>query len=175
MNIEPGVLANFEKALCQIVNQCEREVNDKNFGPGKKPNKEWCHSIDKTTGKKNYLVLGDEKTKCCERKVNERKAKSTTPFSKEVHAEKKIPVPGGGSCIPDVMVGHPPSCQAVYDFKSSCPLTPQSKPSWPIHGYGQGQRKPPNPAYEGKTQFDVYKDACGVEPKQIHPNSEACK
>jgi hypothetical protein len=82
-------------------------------------------------------------------------------------------VPGGGWCKPDVMVGTPPSCQAVFDFKTSCPLTPSSKASWPI--YGPGGRTAPNPSYNGKTQAAIYKDACGVQPVIIHPNSEACK
>jgi hypothetical protein len=174
-NVEASVLANFEKALCQIVKQCEKEVNEKKFGPGGKPDKTWCQSTNSASGEKNYLEIGDEKSKCCERKVNERKAKSKTEFSKTVQAEKFVPVPGGGRCKPDVMVGTPPSCDAVYDFKSSCPLTPNSKPSWPVYGSAPGQRTPPNPHYDGKTQAEIYADSCGVKPKLIHPNSETCK
>lgn len=174
-NVESGVLANFEKALCQIVKQCEKEVNEKKFGPGGKPDRAWCQSTDSSSGKKNYLEIGDEKGKCCERKVNERKTKSKTEFSKTVQAEKRVRVPGGGWCRPDVMVGIPRICDAVYDFKSSCPLTPSSRPSWPTYGYAPGQRRPPNPNYNGKTQADIYKDACGIDPKLIHPNSDTCK
>lgn len=169
----PAAIANFEKALCQIIRQCEQEVNDSRFGPGKAPTRDWCKQPGSDPTQTNAMELGTEKAKCAERKVNERKAKSTTDFAKTVHAEQRIRVPGGGTCVPDVMVGTAPNCAAVYDFKTSCPLTPTSKPSWPI--YGPGGRRPPNPAYNGKTQADIYRDACGVEPKIIHPNSEACK
>lgn len=171
-NIEAAILANFERALCQIVKQCEKEENEKLFGPGGKPDKEWCHSTA-STGKKNYLELGTAKTKCCERKVNERKAKSTTDFSKEVHAEKPISIPGGSHIQPDVVVGSSKPYDGVYDFKSSCPLTPKSKADWPI--YDGKDRKPPHPDYLGKSQGEVYEEVCGKKPKIIHPNSETCK
>jgi len=173
--VHAPVIANFEKALCQIINQCEKEVNDRLFGPGGKPDKTWCKSPGAEPNTTKAMEIGNEKAKCAERKVNERKNKSTTDFSKTVQAEKYVRVPGGGWCKPDVVVGSPPSCDAVYDFKTSCPLTPSSKPSWPTYGTGRGQRTPPNPQYAGKTQFDIYKDSCGVEPKLIHPNSEICK
>jgi uncharacterized Zn-binding protein involved in type VI secretion len=169
----PAAIANLIKALCQIINQCENEVNSAKFGPGNKPTKEWCRAPGSDPSKTNAMEIGEEKAKCAENKVNQRKAKSDTPLSKDVQAEKYVPVPGGGWCKPDVMVGTPPSCQAVFDFKTSCPLTPSSKASWPI--YGPGGRTAPNPSYNGKTQAAIYKDACGVQPVIIHPNSEACK
>ncbi len=168
----PAVIANFVAALCQIINQCEKEVNDAKFGAGNKPTRDWCKAPGSEPGTTNAMEIGTAKAECAERKVNERKAKSSSPLSKDVQAEKYVPVPGGGWCKPDVMVGAAPNCQAVYDFKTSCPLTPSSKPSWPV--YGPGGRTAPNPSYNGKTQADIYKDACGADPVLIHPNAEAC-
>lgn len=175
MNLEPGTRANFEKALCQIVEQCEKIENEKQFGPGGKPDKAWCDSPGKKPGKNNAREFGIAKDKCCERKVKERKAKSTTAFSQDVRTQYQAPVGRYGWCYPDVIVGHVWDCAAVYDFKSSCPLTPESKPSWPTYGYGKGQRRPPDKSYNGKTQGKCYADTFGVKPKIIHPNSETCK
>lgn len=170
---QAALIAKFEKYLCRIIRECEDEVNDEKFGKGNKPTKQWCNSPGSKEGWTNAMEIGEEKAKCAENKINNVKAKSKTPFSKAVHAEQYVPVPGGGYCKPDVMLGTPPNCQKVYDFKTSCPLTPESKPSWPIYGYGG--RKAPNPSYNGKTQAHIYKDACGVDPDFIHPNSEKCK
>ena len=166
MNVQ-AALPNFEKALCQIVRQCEEEENRKIGG---KPDREWCKAPGKNPEKTNAQELGIAKDKCCERKVNERKRKSTTEFSKQVKTQKWIDLPGGGACCPDVVVGSPPSCDAVYDFKSSCPLTPRSKPRW-----GTYRTKSGNPRFDGKPQNEVYEFACGKKPKIIHPNSETCK
>jgi hypothetical protein len=170
---QDALIVKFEKYLCQVIKECENEVNDKKFGKGNKPTKEWCKAPGSKPGVNNAMEIGEEKAKCCEKKLNDVKKRSPTEFSKAVHPEKYVPVPGGGWCKPDVMVGLPPNCQKVYDFKTSCPMTPESKPSWPT--YGPGGRKPPNPSYAGKTQAHIYKDACGVEPELIHPNSEKCK
>jgi uncharacterized Zn-binding protein involved in type VI secretion len=170
-----ALIANFEKYLCKAINECEKEVNEEKFGKGNKPTKEWCRAQGRTPGKTNTMEIGEEKAKCAENKINSVKARSSTDFSKLVQTEKYVPVPGGGWCKPDVMVGSPSDCHAVYDFKTSCPLTSESKPDWPRYGSRRGQRTPPNPNYEGRTQNVIYRDACGVEPKIIHPNSETCK
>lgn len=174
MNLEPGTRANFEKALCQIVEQCEKIENEKQFGHGGKPDKAWCNLPGKKPLKTNAMELGGAKDKCCEREVKERKATSTTDFSKDVRTQYQAPVKGGGWCFPDVIVGHVWDCAAVYDFKSSCPLTPERKARWRIYGYGKGQTAPPNKNYDGKTQGKCYADTFEVEPKIIHPNSETC-
>lgn len=174
---QDSLIAKFEKFLCKTIKECENEVNDKNHGKGNKPTKEWCNTTIPGTNppRTNAMQAGIDKAKCAEDKINAVKDRSPTDFAKAVQAEKKIPVPGGGNCIPDVMVGSPPACQKVYDFKTSCPMTPTTPPpsAWPK--YGPGGRTPPNPSYNGKTQADIYRDACGVEPEMIHPNSEKCK
>jgi uncharacterized Zn-binding protein involved in type VI secretion len=171
---QDALIAKFEKFLCKCIKECENEVNDAVLGKGNKPTKEWCNKkIDpKTT---NAMDMGTKKAKCCEDKINAVKDRSPTEFAKAVSAEKYVPVPGGGWCKPDIMVGSPPTCQKVYDFKTSCPLTATTPPpkNWPM--YGPGGRTPPNPSYNNKTQAHIYKDACGVEPEAIHPNSEKCK
>ena len=174
MEFQDPVLANFERALCQIIKQCETLVNDQYFGKGNKPDKAWCKGPSTAPGAKpgdtKAMELGKVKDKCAENKVNERKNRSETPFSKTVEAQAKVPLKGGGGvCFPDVIVGKPPTCQAVYDFKTSCPPSPDKKGSWGIY-----RSKAGNTPYEGASQFEVYKDACGKEPKIIHPNADIC-
>jgi uncharacterized Zn-binding protein involved in type VI secretion len=174
---QDALIAKFERYLCRVINECENEVNDKVLGKGNKPSKAWCKApaAGAPPGTNNAMMMGTKKAECAEQKINDVKGRSPTDFSKAVHAERTVPVPGGGNCRPDVMVGSPPSCQKVYDFKTSCPMTPTTPPpsSWPT--YGPGGRTPPNPSYAGKTQAQIYKDACGVEPEMVHPNSEKCK
>jgi hypothetical protein len=174
MNVQPSELAKFEKYLCKIYDECERDVNNQYFGEGKKPTKEWCNAKDEATGEKNCLGLGTAKHECCKKKINDVKKISRTKLSRKVQAEPKMDVPGGGQCIPDVIVGSPP-CDAVYDFKTNCPLTATSMPKWPLYGYGPGQRKPPNQDFIGKTQDVILRAACRFKPEMIHPNSKTCK
>jgi uncharacterized Zn-binding protein involved in type VI secretion len=174
---QDALIVKFEKFLCKTIKECEDEVNDKVLGKGNKPTRAWCKSPAPggPPGTTNAMAMGTAKAKCAEEKINAVKARSTTPFSKAVQAEKYVPVPGGGWCKPDVMVGAPPSCQKVYDFKTSCPMSPSTPPPMDWPAYGPGGRTPPNPSYNGKTQAHIYEDACGVKPEIIHPNSEKCK
>ena len=174
MNLEPVTKAKFEKYLCKIVEDCEKEENEKQFGHGGKPDKAWCDSPGKKPGKNNAREFGITKHECYDRKIMEVKAKSSTDFSKNVRTKYEGPVKGGGSCFPDVIVGDVWDCAAVYDFKSSCPLTPESKPSWSIYGYGKGKTIPPNKSWEGRTQGECYAETFEVEPEIIHPNSKVC-
>ena len=174
MEMQSPVLANFERALCQIIKQCEREVNDQYFGKGNQPSKAWCQAPSTapgaSPGEKQSQELGKAKDACAEKKVNQRKAASQTPFSKTVQTQPWVPVQGGGGmCHPDVIVGTPPNCDAVYDFKTSCPPSPDKKGSW-----GTYKSKSGATSYEGASQYDVYKDSCGDDPTIIHPNADIC-
>lgn len=170
---QDALIAKFEQILCRIVEECHNEINDKKFGKGNKPPAKWCS--DQVPGEKpNYLKIGDEKDECCTKKLNDLKQGSKTDFSRAVKVQKNVRAKGGGWIKPDVMVGQPPNCQKVYDFKSTCQLTPTSEVYWFAYKEG-GWRPPPNPTYKGKSQWHAYKDACGVAPDIIHPNSPTCK
>jgi Domain of unknown function (DUF4150) len=170
-NIDPALIKKFEKVLCRFLNECT-EAND----GGATPSKEWCDAPGSEPGKTNAMERGSAIDKCVEDKINDVKARSPTDFSKEVHAQQEVPVPGwGGICKPDVIVGTPPMCNAVYDIKTSCPPN-KPPPRWPIYGDGTGMtRKVQNPSWHGNSQADVYHKACGTKPKIIHKNSPECK
>jgi uncharacterized Zn-binding protein involved in type VI secretion len=163
---KPDPLADFVKELCRIVRECEDEVNDKHFGPGKKPDRAWCNQPRNTPGEENdnnAKFLGREKDECATNKTKE--VARRPPFKEKlILTQVSISLGKGlGSCKPDVIVGRPPKCEAVYDFKSSCPPRPPEAgpPDWPTR--------------KGVNQADLYEKACGKRPVMIHPNSEACK
>lgn len=170
-NIDPALLANFVKALCQYLQKCTEE-HDK----GVTPSREWCNSPGSKPGKTKGMERGSAIDKCVENRINRMKGKSETDFSKEVHAQQPVEVPGlGGECIPDVIVGTPPECAAVYDIKTSCPPD-KPPPDWPVYGDGSfGTRRVENTSWYGKTQGEIYRKACGPEPKIIHKNSPECQ
>lgn len=176
--IQATVPASFERFLCNAIKQCENEVNDAVLGEGNKPTKDWCNSqaSERKPRTTNGMMMGTKKGECAEKKINDVKKRSSTDFSKTVWAERETKVPGGGKCRPDVMVGLPPECLKVYDFKTSCPLTASTPPHkyWPTYRTGSS-REPPNADWEGKTQAQLYRFVCGVEPEMIHPNSRKCK
>ena len=173
-NVESVIWEKFEEELCQIFNKCEKKVNEEKFGPGGKPDYKWCDDINSDSGKKNRLELGTEKHKCFEKEVNEKKEDAKSELSKKkVQAEEKLDACGGGKIKPDVIVGEPPIYDAVYDFKTSCPLTSKSEGKWTIYKKGT-DNPPPNSDYDGRSQAEAYKDACRVKPKIIHPHSDAC-
>jgi hypothetical protein len=180
MEFQADVIGRFEDALCQIIKQCEKKVNDEQFGEGGQPDKDYCTAKATGPGAKSddtgATYLGRLKDKCAEGKVNQRKKDSTTPLSKSVRTQTRVPVKGGGGhCFPDVTVGTPPNCNEVYDFKTSCPRDPERKKgSW-----GTYKSKSGTTDYEGASQFDVYKDSCfpedsAKEPKIIHPDADIC-
>jgi hypothetical protein len=196
-NVDPADLANFERSLCKMLKDCTQQVDSTGSRPDP-PTKAWCDSPGgprppPATG--NYpsksAQRGDEIDKCVKGKVDRGKARSDTEFAKAVRARDervpadRIPVPDlGGTCCPDITVGTPPNCAAVYDIKTSCPPTPPMapEPKWPIYGDGKYNRslrcytrRAEQESWHGKTQADVARRACGVEPKMIHPNSETCK
>jgi Domain of unknown function (DUF4150) len=181
-NLDPAVKAAFEAALCDIVKTCEDAVN--NHFCGGPPS---AYDCNKTTGdgKRYSTFLGDEKDKCVKKAIKERqkdKDPSVPPGTTTPEYPKDlVNVPGGGKCLPDIMVGTPPNCDAVYDIKTKCPANGKA-PEWPTY-YDLPQRdcdllrarKAPNKNYNGKTQADIYKDSCGVQPTMIHPYSDNCQ
>jgi uncharacterized Zn-binding protein involved in type VI secretion len=189
---------DIRKELCKIIKQCEAEENAKARDNGGDPDSEsWCD--------RNKLDLGEAKSKCAENKVNERKAEGK--FGDDVKAEQPIDVTDArgnvtGGIRPDVIVGSPPNCSAVYDFKTSCPPRQGNnfEPSFPRYefqtefaGFSGGRptyqikfdrnmnpmksdrfRKPPNMRHHGMTQDQIYRDVCGAECVAIHPQGRAC-
>lgn len=173
-------LKKFEKILCRFLKEC----TDTHDGRGP-PTKEWCDAPGSEPGKTKGMERGSAIDKCCEEKVKaeNRKPKSVSGFPDNVMAQTKVymkkPPEGlGGFCKPDVIVGRPPKCDGVYDFKTSCPPLPADspQPAWPMYGDGTNYtRKVENKNFWGKRQNEVAAKACGKEPVMIHANSDACK
>ncbi|MDR5809816.1 PAAR-like domain-containing protein [Caballeronia sp. LZ019] len=201
-------LDDLRKELCKIIKECEAEENQKAQQKGGDPHSSnWCDrmTVDKEgRPTSNRVQMGTAKSECAERKVNERKNNGT--FSDDVKAEQPIDVLNSvgkrtGGIKPDVIVGTPPNCSAVFDFKTSCP--PKSKndhtPTFPLYAYamervqnagrwvsqialsrnGQpsaapGCRVPPNGRYHGMRQDEIYEDVCGSECIPIHPQGKDC-
>jgi uncharacterized Zn-binding protein involved in type VI secretion len=189
---------DLRKELCKIIKECEAEENAKARARGGNPNsKAWCDQ--------NMFELGDAKSQCAERKVNERK--EAGQFGDEVKAEQPIDVTDAngnrtGGIRPDVIVGTPPNCSAVFDFKTSCPPKTGNdfEPTFPRYefrtervGFREGVpiyeialdrnynpiqsdrfRRPPNMRYHGWTQDQIYEDICGAECVPLHPQGRAC-
>lgn len=179
----PVVAAAFEKALCEIVKKCEQDVN-RHFCGGS-PSAQFCAST-RSNGESGAVFLGNRKDECVKNELNRRRDSGAPEIPDGMctpnYPADLVPVPGGGTCLPDVMFGNPPNCGAVYDLKTKCPADGRP-PGWPTyrHGLSAGDRallrvrRAPNANYDGKTQADIYKDACGVQPKMVHPYSENCQ
>lgn len=170
------VIDNFAKALCSYLKKCtERE------DAGNPPTWEKCNGPAADPRFKSYRYeRGDQIDKCVKKKINDVKRESTTDLSKEVKTGQWVKVPDlGGNCDPDVVVGTPPKCDAVFDIKSSCPpLSPGADPpGWLEYSKkgGPGLRQTDNKDWWGKTQEEVYEKACGTKPRMIHANSDDCK
>jgi len=174
-------LKAFEAVLCEILKKCDADVNRHYCGGT--PTRAQCEQIA-ANGKPYSAFLGNEKDKCVKQEIQKRQQAgdpAIPPGTTMPDFSTMVPVPGGGRCMPDIMVGAAPHCDAVYDIKTQCP--PRGKPSWPRYYYGLKDsdlkllkgRKAPNAKYHNKTQFHIYKDACGVDPIMIHPYSEDCK
>jgi hypothetical protein len=202
----------MRKELCKIIKECEAEENAKAENEGGKPkDKAWCDkAVRDAQGRPstNRMEMGTKKAKCAEKKVNEKKKDGT--FSDDVKAEQPIDVMNDegtkrtGRIKPDVVVGTPPNCAAVFDFKTSCP--PKSGndhvPEFPTYAYemeffppsrgtparrevalygknqnpraARGCRLPPNGRYNGMRQDDIYADVCGAPCTPIHPQGRDC-
>ena len=169
-------IVEIQKKLCEIIKDCEREENKKIMKQNGDPtSSSWCKAHAKT--------LGNMKHECAAKKIDDEKSKTPPGLPSEVQNEPKIPVPGGGNIKPDVTVGLPPNCQAVFDFKTSCPIG-KAKPGesiFPIYFSNAADRKlfpesrkAPNPNYDGQRQDQIYSDVCGAETKALHANGENC-
>lgn len=179
----PVVAAAFEAELCKIVKDCEHRVNQHYCnGP---PSRSYCRSKT-ASGDSGALFLGNEKDKCVKDELNRRNDAGDPAIpdgmSTPEYPIAPVAVPGGGNCYPDIMFGNAPNCDAVYDIKTKCP--PDGRPpQWPTYRHGLSGadramlqvRRAPNANYDGCTQADIYRDACGVEPKMIHPYSDDCQ
>src|SRR5262245_10483742 len=170
------VLDNFATALCRFLKECtERE------DAGNPTAEEKCNGPASDPQYSSYREeRGAQVDKCVKKKINDVKRRSTSDLSKEVKTGQWVKVRElGGNCDPDVVVGTPPNCDAVYDIKTSCPpRSPESgPPDWLTYGSkrGRGIRETKNKSWHGKTQAEVYQKACGVEPTMIHANSPECQ
>ena len=163
-NLDPALKATFEKTLCEIVKKCEVDVNQHYCGGT--PSLAQCKQIA-ADGKPYSAFLGNEKDKCVKSEIQKRQETgdpSIPPGTTMPDFNSMVPVPGGGWCMPDIMIGSAPHCDAVYDIKTQCP--PRGNPQWPRYYHGLKDRdlallkgrKAPNANYHGKTQFDIYKD-----------------
>jgi hypothetical protein len=169
-------VADIQNKLCQIIKECEQEWNQKIMEQNGDPTSYgWCKAHAKS--------LGNLKHDCAAKKIDKEKAKTPPGLPADVQNSPKIKVPGGGNIIPDVTVGLPPNCQAVFDFKTSCPIG-RPKPGESIfptyfsdpadRKLFPGSRKAPNPNYNGQRQDQIYSDVCGAETTAIHANGENC-
>ncbi|MEW6290755.1 MAG: DUF4150 domain-containing protein [Thermodesulfobacteriota bacterium] len=190
---------DLRKELCKIIKQCEKEENAKARNKGGDPESEaWCD--------KNKLKLGEKKSKCAEEKI--KKKQKEGKIGEEVKPEQTIEVKDDngkitGKIRPDVIVGDPPNCSAVFDFKTSCPPKKGNdfEPNFPIYNFkmeflgvnslgrkifqialdknlnpipSDKFRKPPNIRYHGMRQDQIYEDVCGAECVALHPQGRAC-
>ena len=181
-NMQAALIA-FEEELCEIVKECNKKA-DQTFCGGP------CSAAQcrKTAadGTPMPVFLGNVKDQCVKDEVNKRKGDPKSDVPPDVttpeYPADLVDVPGGGKCLPDIMIGTPPNCDAVYDIKTKCPGT-AGAPEWPTYRHGlTGEerqllrvRRAPNVNYDGKTQADIYKDSCGTDAKMIHPYSENCQ
>jgi len=202
---------DLRKELCKIIKECEAEENAKAEKEGGKPkDNSWCEKrVTDAQGRPstNRMEMGTKKAKCAEDKVNKKKEEGT--FSQDVKAEHPIDVMNDAGTVrtggirPDVIVGTPPNCAAVFDFKTSCP--PKSgndhKPTFPMYAYarewvpaGRGMpgyrqialdrnlnpraapncRLPPNGRHDGMRQDRLYAEVCGAACTPIHPQGKDC-
>jgi len=167
---------DIQKKLCEIIKECEQEENNKVMKQGGDPTGfGWCKAHGKT--------LGNMKHECAAKKIDAEKAKKPPGLDPRVQNEPKIPVPGGGNIKPDVTVGLPPNCEAVFDFKTSCPIG-KAKPGesiFPIYFSSAADRKlfpeartAPNKNFDGQRQDQIYSKVCKAETKALHPNGKNC-
>lgn len=173
---------DLRKELCRIIKECDAQKNADARNAGGNPGSgEWC--------KKNAAQLGTDKHECAKEKINEQKDKGV--IGSDVQAEQYHNFKKGnssGTICPDVMVGQPPSCSAVYDFKTSCP-SPTSKPPdetvdiWPTYRFDKRNKarwpKSFRPAskwhiYHNSKQDYIYGDVCGAWPQALHPQGNNC-
>jgi hypothetical protein len=183
-NMDPVKRAAFEATLCKILKDCNQKLNDMLFR-GLPPTPYDC--ARKTERGEPYPVfIGNVIDKCVKNEITRRKAAKDSTIPRDTRCPEYTPkqmvaVPGGGNCLPDIMIGRPPNCRAVYDIKTKCP--PARQIDWPVYRSNLTAadrallrvRGAPNSRYDGRTQADIYKDACGPAPVLVHPYSDDCK
>ena len=136
-NIQPPIpIEDFEEILKKCANNADREVNQQEFGPDRRPPQGWqkyCKS------KKRRLDLGEKKHKVAEACVADqmnargRSDECSIEQNYEVVNGQTITAPNmvAGGIRPDVVLhqpNNPLSPRGVYDFKFSC--VPGGPASW---------------------------------------------
>jgi hypothetical protein len=187
--VSEAELQRIEVLLLECAKQAHFQVNERMFGPGKRPTREQCEEVVKNPWNQEVKLaveLGRLKhemaLECARKELEERlpgnysleprygydaKTKQTRLISREQVEEW---LQAGwlhlllGTLVPDVVIhetGNPLKVQAVYDFKFPCHAS--TDPSW--------HRYPPNHPYQGFTQGDMYQRVLKVDaPAFVSPN-----
>ncbi|NDW45538.1 DUF4150 domain-containing protein [Ruegeria sp. PrR005] len=181
-NLDPALVGQFGKWLCVALQDCTAQADGKNPSP---LTGAWCKKKGSGDFPSKAAERGAEIDACVEKKISDEKAKGPDPVFDEVKTQEWVNVPVlGGACRPDIIVGKPRNCDAVFDVKTSCPPLPKGAPppKWPVYGDGgfsakQGcyTRKASRKSWHGYSQKDIAHLACGAEPQMVHENSETCK
>jgi Domain of unknown function (DUF4150) len=168
-----SVLDNFTKVLCRFLKECT-DAEDK----GAEPTKAQCDAVVGADARgrpvTRAMQRGTNIDACVKGKIKQvQDNPKATPFSKTIKMDPPAPAWGTNS-YPDIVVGNVPGSDAVFDIKTSCPPS-KPKPDWPKYGAGRFDRAAANEAWHGKSQAEVYQEACGVTPTMIHAKSPECR
>ncbi|MEW9898545.1 DUF4150 domain-containing protein [Chitinivorax sp. PXF-14] len=168
---DPKTVVELETMLCEIWKKCEEKINNKYKGKNK--DGKWCW--ERKPGKPpNAFKISNEKHSCCKEEIEKNQKGAKNDILPATSADStSFPVPGTDKSIrPDVVYGSPP--KKVYDFKFQCPKR-STPPKWPLYSSKvKGARTPPGEQYDGMTQDQIYKKACGKSPKMINEHSDTC-